>query len=207
MYRRDLELYRATRQETLRIGASIDQAQSEFAPAPDKWSAGEVLHHLLLAEEYYKKIFDRLVELQRAGQPAIVTAGYKELSSTLAFIPKPLAPLSEIPLTVVNMFLPALFREMLTQFRFLKADTAEVARPTRGLPLAKLLAELEAAGARTAALFDDNRDLNFREMRFRHPLMGNNDAPQLLRMLALHERRHQAQILEVLRSRHFPRAA
>src|SRR5690349_33133 len=84
MYGKDLALYRSARQETLRLGASLDQAQSEYSPGPGKWSAGEVLHHLLLAETYYKKIFDQLVELQRAGKPASVSAGYKELGSSLA---------------------------------------------------------------------------------------------------------------------------
>jgi hypothetical protein len=37
-------------------------------------------------------------------------------------------------------------------------------------------------------------------MRHVHPLLGTNTVPELLRILALHEQRHQAQILDLLRS-------
>ena len=59
MYQQDLEMLRLTRAETLRLTAGVDQAQSEFAPAAEKWSVGEVLDHLLLAENYYRGIFGR----------------------------------------------------------------------------------------------------------------------------------------------------
>ena len=76
MFNQDLEMFRLTRAETLRVSAGITQAQSEFAPAPSKWSVGEVLDHLLLAENFYRRIFVRLVELQKSGaRPVIRSSG------------------------------------------------------------------------------------------------------------------------------------
>jgi len=76
MFNQDLEMFRLTRAETLRVSAGITQAQSEFAPAPGKWSVGEVLDHLLLAENFYRRIFVRLVELQKSGaRPVIRSSG------------------------------------------------------------------------------------------------------------------------------------
>jgi hypothetical protein len=40
-----------------------------------------------------------------------------------------------------------------------------------------------------------------------HPLMGVNNVLQLLRIVALHEQRHQSQIGDILRLPGFPRAA
>jgi hypothetical protein len=44
-------------------------------------------------------------------------------------------------------------------------------------------------------------------MLYQHPIMGSNSVLQMLRIVALHERRHQSQIQEVLRSRQFPKVA
>jgi uncharacterized damage-inducible protein DinB len=70
MYGQSLDLLRSTRAETLRLCAGVTQEQSEFMPAPEKWSVGEVLDHLLLAEKLYRDIFATLIELQKSGRRA-----------------------------------------------------------------------------------------------------------------------------------------
>ena len=49
--------------------------------------------------------------------------------------------------------------------------------------------------------------LDYRELRYQHPLMGDNNVLQILRILSLHERRHHSQIQDIFRSRQFPKAA
>ena len=49
--------------------------------------------------------------------------------------------------------------------------------------------------------------LDYREMRLSHPLLGDNNVLQLLRMMRLHEERHQEQIRDILHSPAFPKAA
>src|SRR5216110_72484 len=104
MYQQDLEMLRLTRVETLRLTAGVDQAQSEFAPAAEKWSVGEVLDHLLLAENYYRAIFGRLIELQKSGARAAINTSFAEVNTSIAFLPKSLLPMAEVPLTIFNMF-------------------------------------------------------------------------------------------------------
>src|SRR5205823_14202559 len=99
MYQQDLEMLRLTRAETLRLTAGVDQAQSEFAPAAEKWSVGEVLDHLLLAENYYRAIFGRLIELQKSGAPAVISASFSEVNTSIAFLPKSMLPMAEVPFT------------------------------------------------------------------------------------------------------------
>src|SRR5262245_61677935 len=104
MYKRDLQQLRLARGGTLRLCYGIRQEQSEFAPGQGKWSAGEVLDHLLLAENYYRGVFAKLIELEKSGANAVVNAGFDQVNTSIAFIPKSLLPLLEIPFTIFNMF-------------------------------------------------------------------------------------------------------
>src|SRR5437899_1251936 len=117
MYKEDLETFRLTRAETLRVSSGLTQAQSDFAPAPGKWSVGEVLDHLLLAEDYYRRIFHRLIELQKSGARPVITSSFSDVNTSIAYIPKSVLPLLEVPFTIFNMFVPTAVREEMTQIR------------------------------------------------------------------------------------------
>jgi uncharacterized damage-inducible protein DinB len=207
MYQPDLEMLRATRADTLRLTDAIDQAQSEFTPAPGKWSVGEVLHHLLLAENYYRGLFAQLIELQKSGAKAVIRASFSDVNTSIAFLPKSLMPMIEVPFTIFNMFVPTAVREVMTEFRILPAQNPDMAQPAKGKPIAALRQSLQASYDETAALLNANPRADYRAMRFQHPLMGDNNALQVLRIVALHERRHHGQIRDVLASRRFPKAA
>src|SRR5258708_31594808 len=97
MFTQDLETFRLTRAETLRVSAGINQPQSEFAPASDKWSVGEGLDHLLLAEHFYRKMFVRLIELEKAGARPVINSSFAEVNTSIAYIPRSLWPLLEVP--------------------------------------------------------------------------------------------------------------
>ena len=208
MYKKDLELLRLTRQETLSLIAGISQEQSDFTPAPGKWSVGEVLDHLLLAEGFYRRMFAQLIELKKSGVARpVIKNDFDDLNTSIAYIPKSLLPMLEIPFTVLNMFVPAQVRELMTEFRILPAQGPDKAQPKKGRPVAELREDLRAAYEQTAALLDGNPNYDYREMRYRHPLLGDNSLLQVLRIVALHERRHHSQIQDVLRSRQFPKVA
>lgn len=87
------------------------------------------------------------------------------------------------------------------------AQTPSVAKPRPGRKLEILHADLRESLVSTSRLFDDNSELNYREMFFSHPLMGKNDILKMIRILALHERRHQSQIRDILHSPAFPTAS
>ena len=206
MYTQNLELLHSTRARTLHLCSAISQAQSEFAP-PAKWSAGEVLHHLLLADALYRRNFASLIELQKSGQRPVLRSSFADLNTSIAYIPKSILPLLEIPFTVVNLFVPSVLREAMTQFRLLPAQNPDITTPKKGQPLSELRASLQSSYDAIAALFDANPGLDYRAMRYQHPIMGSNNVLQMLRIAALHERRHQSQIQDLLRSPQFAKVA
>jgi uncharacterized damage-inducible protein DinB len=207
MYQPSLELLRVTRAETLRLCAAMTQAQSDYSPGVGKWSAGEVLDHLLLAEKLYRNIYARLIQMQKAGQRPLIRIGFEEVNTSIAFIPKAMLPMLEIPFTMMNLFVPTRVREAIISFRFLPAQNPDVAVPQKGKPIQELRGALAASYQETASLFEANPELDYRHMRYTHPLMGDNTVLESVRVVALHERRHQAQIDEILRSRQFPKVA
>jgi len=206
MYHQNLELLHSTRAGTLRLCSAITQAQSEFAP-PGKWSAGEVLHHLLLAENLYRGNFAQLIELQKSGQRPILRRSFADLNTSIAYIPKPILPMLEIPFTVMNMFVPSVVRETMMQFRLVPAQNPDVITPKKGQPVNDLQVALQASYDEMAALFNANPNLDYRGMTYQHPIMGSNNALQMMRIVALHEWRHQSQIRDLLRLPQFSKVA
>jgi hypothetical protein len=116
-------------------------------------------------------------------------------------------PLLDIPFSVFNMFVPGFARELLSEYRLMPAQNPGIATPRKGRPVLDLRQELRSSLGETETLFESNRDLDYRQMRFSHPLMGDNNALEVLRIMAMHERRHQSQMRDVLRSRGFPAKA
>jgi uncharacterized damage-inducible protein DinB len=199
MYQQNLELLRTARVETLRLCEGIGQAQSEQAPRQGKWSLGEVLDHLVLAEQYYREVFVKLVALMKSGAEPVVNNSFADVNSSIGYLPKSMLPLVERPFNAMNRFVPRAFREMMIGRPLIPAQTPDFGVPQKAKPLEGLKSALESSYRATAYLFESNPDAAYQRMRYRHPLMGDNDGLQLLRILSLHERRHQGQIKEILR--------
>ena len=206
MYHEHLGLLLSARTETLRMTRGLSQEQSEYSPGAGRWSAGEVLHHLLLADQVFLDVLRQLINLAKAGKRAVVSRSLKEVNTSIRFFPKFLLPLVEVPLTIFNLFLPPFLREALTQFPVVPLDNPDIAQPAKALPIADLRVRLQDSFDRIEALLDANPNLNYRHMRYRHPLVGDNTALGTLRILAVHELRHHAQIAGILRSDGFPAA-
>ena len=207
MYQTDLELFRTVRIATLGLAAELTDQQAAFSPGPDRWSIGEVLDHILLAEQLYRDRFTRLIELKKAGRKAELVSDFSEINTSVLFIPKPMLPALELPFKMMNLFVPAAVRETLTRYRLMPAQAPSIAEPHKGRPVAELREALQESLAQTRKLFQDNQDLNYREMRLSHPLMGNNNVLQLVRIMALHEQRHQDQIRRVMGSPAYPKSS
>ena len=201
-----LDELQATRERTLNLVKHLSQAQSEFAPAPRKWSIGEILDHLIRAERLYREKFAELIDMAKSGRPAVLRVRFAEVNTSIAFIPKPLLGLMEAPLGVLNSVMPKCIRETFVQYRLVPAQAPSVAEPTRGRALQELRDELRNALAEMNALFAANAELNFTQMRVIHPLMGDNNIPELLKFIASHEQRHQNQLLDILNLSEFPAA-
>ena len=206
MYKQNLELLRSARAGTLRLCSVIAQAQSEFAP-PGKWSVGEVLHHLLLTDDVHRRNFAQLIELQKSGQRPVLHSSLADLNTSIAYIPKSLLPMLEIPFTVMNLFVPSVVRETMMQFRLLPAESPDITTPKKRQPVSDLRVALQSSYDETAALFNANPGADYRAMRYKHPLLGSNNVLQMLHIVALHERRHQSQIQDLLRLPQFSKVA
>ena len=108
--------------------------------------------------------------------------------------------LLEFPLTLGSFFTPAFVRDFLISSRLVPARHPAVANPRHGRPDAELRAELAASIAETESLFEANARLDYRTLWHIHPLLGCNNVLDLLRIAALHEGRHQARLVEIVRS-------
>jgi len=205
MFQVSLEMFRSTRARTIELADALSQEQLDFTAATGKWSAGEVLDHLLLAEKLNRDQIAELIELKNAGQNPVVRRSFSDLNVSVAYIPKSLLPLFELPFTLVNVFVPARIREYMTRNRLIPAQSPDIATPKKGRVAAELREDLARSFKETENLLNANADLDYSTMSVQHPLMGTNDVPGLLGFMAAHEQRHQTQINNIMSCPQFPR--
>lgn len=198
--------FRASRARTLAMAGGLTQPQLDYAPPRGGWSAGEVLDHMLLAERTNRGQVERLVGMARAGRrrPEL-NLSFADVNVSVAYLPRAVLPALELPLTLMNMFVPDGVRNYLTRNRLLPFRNPDQAAPRRGRAAAALLEDLDASLRETEALLLNNPDLDYGSMVVRHPLLGRYDVPGLLRFMAAHEQRHQSQLEDILSDPQFPR--
>jgi hypothetical protein len=207
MFQPGLQRFRQTRQRTLSLVRDLSQDEMDRRPAPDSWSVGEVLDHLLLAETFFCKEIGELIKRRKEGRSPLLLRGFKDLDISVGPIPKGVLPLLAVPLTLTNLFVPAFVRDFLVRSRLIPARHPTAATPRRGRHAADLRADLAASLAETESLFQANPNIDFRALRYVHPVLGNNNVLDLLRIITLHEERHQERIAELVRALSGPRRA
>jgi uncharacterized damage-inducible protein DinB len=207
MYQSDLALFGAARQRTLELVAGLTQVQIQFSPAAGQWSVGEVLDHLLLAEALNRRDIAELIDLAKSGRRPYLKRTFADVNVSMAYIPQSMLPYLEVPFRLLSMVVPRSAREILTRYRLVPAQSPDVGTPRKGRSLDELRQELRSSLQEMEALFAAHPRLDYRAMIHQHPLMGVNNVLQLLRIVALHEQRHQSQIGDILRLPGFPRAA
>lgn len=195
-----LERLRRVRTATLALVRGVPQERLDRRPAPDRWSPGEILDHLILADRLYRRDLEHLFELARAGERPVVRRGFDDFNPSVLFFPKALLPLLEPPLALLNAILPDAFRDAIGRARWIPAQNPDAAEPRRGRPGRHLQRELEESLAATETLFQGSDALDLAAMEHYHPLLGRRDLDGLLRFIADHEERHQAQLREALGS-------
>ncbi|HJP91108.1 MAG TPA: DinB family protein [Pyrinomonadaceae bacterium] len=201
-----LDEFRATRARTLAIAEQLTRVQVEFTPDSNKWSVGEVLDHMILAERVNRDQIARQIEMKRQDRVAELSLTFSELNISIAGVPHCILSLLEGPITFMNMFVPNGLRNYLTRHRLIPFRNPDVATPQRGRSLTELASDLRSSLQQTETLLRNNADLNFNEMILRHPLLGSYNVPGLLRFMAAHEQRHQSQINNILASPRFPKS-
>jgi hypothetical protein len=201
---KSLDEFAATRAHTLSMMDGLTQAQLDFVPEPNRWSIGEVLDHMLLAERLNREQVAKLIRFKNEGRKPELRLTFSELNVSVAGLPRSLMPLLETPLTLMNMFVPDSLRNYLTRTRVVPFQNPDPATPRRGRLAVELRSDLIASLEDTKKLFQNNSDLDYDEMFIQHPLLGRYDVPGLLRFMSAHEQRHQSQIIGIKRSLRIP---
>jgi hypothetical protein len=224
MYHDDLELLRRTREDTLRLVGDLSETQFQFTPArrlrpfelaffpfrvlsppAPRWSIGEVLDHLIRFETVFRQDFATIVALKRSGRDPELRLGFGDINVSFAFIPRFFLPMLEMPVSAFSQAVPNAMVEYLTKNRLLPAQSPDIAAPRKGRRKPELCQDLRDSANLTASLFQANPDLDYRRMFRQHPTTGRQHVLEALRMIALHEQRHQQQIQEIIVEPAFPR--
>ena len=191
---------RATRARTLELVAGFSQEQLDRAPGPRRWSAGEVLDHLVLTDRVYVRDVGELLALAAAGRGTRLRRTFGDLNPSILFLPKSLLPALELPLTIMSRLLPTRLRDTLASARWFPAHHPDQAAPRPGRPADELRRELAAGPEQIATLLAAHPDLDLAALTHAHPLLGVHTLPQLLDFLADHETRHHGQLRDTLRA-------
>ncbi len=194
-----LDRFAAARRTTLDLTAALSQERLDAAPEGGGWSIGEVLDHLLRAEAVNRGELEELLRLAALGRRPYLRRELSPEGLAPAFVPPGLVPLLSLPASVLSALAPPALRELMVRTRLFPARASAAMRPRRGRPGEELRAELARSLAETRALVIGHPQLDDPRMAVHHPFLGTNDVPQILRLLAAHEERHQDQLRELLR--------
>ena len=195
-----LRLFELTRQSTIGLGESFTPPESQWTPRPGKWSAGEILHHLVLADALFGGILNELFSKARRGDRSTLRHSFRDVNNFVGFLPPFLQPFADLPFTALNLITPAPIREAIARSSWLPLKNPDAATPAKGLTVGTLLNHLRSSAATIQAGVLDATGLDPGGMRYQHPLLGPNDAVHMLRLLCFHERRHQEQLRSLRRS-------
>ena len=200
----ELSSFSRCRAKTLELTDSLNQQQLNYSPRDDKWSVGEVLHHLFLTEKTYRDDLAQLIELKKKGKRGVVNRSFSEIDLRFMFLPEFVMRLGEVPIAIFSSLMPRNMRNFLIRNRLVPFQNPSIASPRQGIAGDELRKMLTRSLAETEKLIRSNRSLNYNSMIHKHPILGVNTAPQLIHIQTLHEERHQAQIREIKGDRDFP---
>lgn len=196
-----LDQLRSGREETLALVADLDQEQLDAAPAPGRWSVGEILDHLVRADETFSQEIRVLEEKSRRGERTFVYRSLRDIGAPFSWLPLPFRLPIEVGLVGWNMAVPPVAREWIMGQRQLRLKASEVLRPEAGRPGKTLRADLRLGVSEIERLVDAE---GLGGAVYYSPIAGFNGVDGLIRLIARHERRHQEQIREVMAALSLP---
>ena len=163
--------------QTLAAVEKLSDAQWTYKAAPDKWSVGETLEHIILTEGLLFGMVEKT--LATPANPAWV----EKTKGKTEFIEK----------AMLN--------------RQMKAQAPEMIVPTGKLTRAEALAKFKARRAATRLFVAKTKaEVHARTADHPVPEFGTLSAYQWLIYISLHNLRHNLQIEEVKASTNFPKA-
>lgn len=199
-----LQQLQSAREQTVSKVGRLLQSQIEYSPAPDRWSVGEVLDHLVLMEDYFRGIVVRLIDRARVGERPLVRITFADFNPAPRPLPKSWLPPLEVPFSVLSSLVPHRAKAAFARHRIVRMQAPDIGLPSSGAVASELIDRLLIAMKETEAVFALDPSLEYRRLIVRHPFSGSTNAVQLLEILTLHELRHQKQIRDILSSAGFP---
>jgi hypothetical protein len=166
----------AARESLLAEVRGVSDAQLAFQPAPGKWSIGEILDHLSLAERSIARVASRVLQ-QAAGLGLIGEPGSME------------PPPHQIDREVFNA----------------PATAPESVLPSLGRPLERLLASLEESRERLVEVSSRADGRVVGNVTIRHFQLGELHFYQWLILEGAHESKHLTQIRQIKLQPKFPK--
>lgn len=195
----ELKSLQAVRLRTLSLIEPLDQKQLDYAPAHGKWSIGEIVDHILLAQQFERGLIEELILLSRSGKRPFVRRTLLQFELRPAFLPRRLILPLEPLLSFFSTHIPPSFRAWVITRRPVPFRGPAQAAPRRCLPGNDLRKRLLTSHESIASLYETNADLDFHTLVARHSMLGSMDMIEMLRIMAYHETRHQKQISRTMR--------
>ncbi len=158
--------------------AGLTQAQADWRPAPERWSVGEVLHHLILSDRSFALAVRKLVQ---RGRREGLAAGPSARRSWPRMH------------TIADVSASG------------PVKNPERVTPAHGLPIEQLRADLAATHESVAAQIPGLSGLDLDALRLPHPLGFELNLYRWVDIAGAHERRHLAQIEAIMAEPGFPR--
>jgi hypothetical protein len=200
----ELENLQKVRRRTFSLIYSVSEKQGRFVPRPGSWSVVQVLDHVVLTEGLYKDAIRKLVDLAKAGKKPEITYTLKDIDVSLPVVPQAALAAIELPLNLLNRFIPPVVRQTVIRYPLLPATTPTVAAPGPDLSMATMRDRLLESAIQLGELLQKPLPANPREMTISHPILGFNNILDILGIMAAHEERHQGQIRNILNDPNLP---
>jgi hypothetical protein len=151
---------------------AIPSSQQRLRPAPERWSAAEIIEHLTLVERLFGGRIANAIDAARASLAA-------ETGARIA--------------------LPDAIEQRMGD-RVNKRNAPDAALPTGTVDIAAGWAALESGHANLRALVTAVDGMALGEVILDHPAFGTLNVYQWIELLAAHEARHTLQIREIASS-------
>ncbi len=189
---------RTVREQNIALTEHLSQEQLDAVPKPGRWSVGEVLDHLVRADQMFQREIGAVIEKQRQGRPPYVYRNLRQAGApVIGRLPLPFRLPFEGAFFFFNLGVPATVREGFLGQRQVRAQAPEMLRPRPRRPRADLFTDLRASLDQLDHLGQDT-GLDLDAGLYYSPLFGFTKVAGLLRLLAQHDRRHQGQIQEAV---------
>jgi hypothetical protein len=196
----ELEARQVIRIRTLSLIQPLGQNQLDHAPGAGAWSVGEIVDHILLAEQVEQGIVKELILLIRRGKRPFVERSLLDLGLYPKFMPKVFISSLEPLVSFFSANIPLSIRAWFMQQPLIPFTHPAQATPRRFLPGDELRSRLVFSYQATSSLFKANADIDFHSLVVRHSILGCLHTIGLLRLMGNHEARHQKQIEKTMRA-------